>query len=134
MAETNRKIALITGGSQGIGAATARALVHKGYFVVINYSSNTTAAENLVAELGADNAVAIKADASLVSDTVSLVDTVVSKYGQIHALICSAGRLGLQDISETTEAGFDSLFAINVKGPYFLAQVRLIVCSLRCSC
>ncbi|CAD0097082.1 unnamed protein product [Aureobasidium mustum] len=122
MAETNRKIALITGGSQGIGAATARSLVQKGYFAVINYSSNTTAAESLVAELGADNAVAIKADASLVSDTVSLVDTVVSKYGQIHALICSAGRLGLQDISETTEAGFDSLFAINVKGPYFLAQ------------
>ncbi|CAD0089783.1 unnamed protein product [Aureobasidium vineae] len=133
MAETNRKIALITGGSQGIGAATARALVEKNYFVVINYSSNTDAATNLVAELGFENAVAIKADASLVSDTSSLIDTVVSKYGRIHVLICSAAKLGLQDISETTEAGFDALFAINVKGPYFLVQVSLLVCPWRVS-
>ncbi|CAD0114887.1 unnamed protein product [Aureobasidium uvarum] len=122
MAKTNKKIALITGGSQGIGAATVRALVEKNYFVVINYFSDTVAASNLVSELGAENAVAIKADASLVSGIDSLIETIVSEYGQIHVLICSAAKLGLQDISETTEAGFDALFAINVKGPYFLVQ------------
>ncbi|KAI5209065.1 hypothetical protein E4T39_01085 [Aureobasidium subglaciale] len=107
MALTNRKILLIEGGSQGIGAAAARVLVEKDHFAVINYSSNTATATNLVEELGATNAVAMKADASLISDTNTM------------------------DISETPENGFDSLFAINVKGPYCLAQrVRVLVKTL----
>ncbi|THZ86190.1 NAD(P)-binding protein, partial [Aureobasidium pullulans] len=122
MAQPDRKIALITGGSQGIGAATARVLVDKGFFVVINYSNNVQAAKKVIEDLGRENATSIMADASRVDEIENMVNTVVSMFGRIDALIANAAKLGLQDISETTEEGFDALFAINVKGPYFLAQ------------
>lgn len=77
MAESTRKTALITGGSHGIGAATARALVQKDYFVATNYSSNTAVAGNFDAELGDKNAVAIRADAILVPHTASLINPAV---------------------------------------------------------
>ncbi|THW87706.1 hypothetical protein D6D02_08784 [Aureobasidium pullulans] len=118
MAQPDRKIALITGGSQGIGAATARVLVDKGFFVVINYSNNVQAAKKVIEDLGRENATSVMADASRVDEIENMVNTVVSMFGRIDALIANAAKLGLQDISETTEEGFDALFAINVKGPY----------------
>ncbi|THY34418.1 NAD(P)-binding protein [Aureobasidium pullulans] len=113
MAQPDRKIALITGGSQGIGAATARVLVDKCFFV---------AAKKVIEDLGRKNATSIMADASRVDEIENMVNTVVSMFARIDALIANAAKLGLQDISETTEEGFDALFAINVKGPYFVAQ------------
>jgi 3-oxoacyl-[acyl-carrier protein] reductase len=118
-----RKVALITGGSQGIGAATARVLVKKGYRVAINYSSNSEKAEALVRDLGDQNAICIKADASKITGIECMVAETVQKYGKIDAVITAAARLGLQELADTVEAGFDDLFALNVKGPFFLAQV-----------
>lgn len=120
---TGRKVALITGGSQGIGAATARALANKGYRVAINYSSNSEKAEALVRDLGDQNAICIKADASKIPEIERMVAETVQKYGKIDAVITAAARLGLQELADTVEGGFDDLFALNVKGPFFLAQV-----------
>ncbi|KAI6826155.1 NAD(P)-binding protein [Hortaea werneckii] len=117
-----KKVALITGGSQGIGAATARVLACKGYRVAVNYSRNSEKAEALVRDLGDQNAICIKADASKIPEIERMVAETVQKYGKIDAVITAAARLGLQELADTTEVGFDDLFALNVKGPFFLAQ------------
>ncbi|RMZ10970.1 hypothetical protein D0860_03637 [Hortaea werneckii] len=117
-----KKVALITGGSQGIGAATARVLACKGYRVAIYFSRNSEKAEALVRDLGDENAICIKADASKIPEIERMVAETVQKYGQINAVITAAARLGLQELTDTTEVGFDDLFALNVKGPFFLAQ------------
>ncbi|EXJ87959.1 3-oxoacyl-[acyl-carrier protein] reductase [Capronia coronata CBS 617.96] len=120
------KIAVITGGSKGIGAATAQALVALGAKVVINYSRDGSAAEHLVQKvLGADNAHAVQADAGSIQGIESLVAATVAKYGKIDILIPNAGILPMRDVENTTEADFDQAFNLNVKGPFFLVQKAL---------
>ncbi|KAH0141448.1 hypothetical protein KCU67_g14487, partial [Aureobasidium melanogenum] len=122
MSPMSKKVALITGGSQGIGAATARLLASKGYFVAINYSSNTAKAEGLVKELGEQNAMSIQADAGQVSDVERMVQKTAQRYGRIDALVAAAAVFSLQEMADTAEGRFDSMMALNVKGPFFLAQ------------
>ncbi|KAI1471133.1 NAD(P)-binding protein [Daldinia caldariorum] len=121
----NGKIALITGASKGIGKASAIALARLGATVVINYSSDDQAAQDTLAEvqkLGAGEARLAKADASSVAGVQSLVKETVDTYSKIDILVSNAGVLPMKDLEHTTEADFDRTFAINVKGPYFLAQ------------
>lgn len=119
----SRKVALITGGSQGIGAATARLLASKGYFVAINYSSNTAKAEETVKELGEQNAMSIQADAGQVTGIERMVQRTVQGCGRIDALVAAAAVFSLQELAGTTEDRFDDMMALNVKGPLFLAKV-----------
>ncbi|KAK5999693.1 hypothetical protein QM012_005099 [Aureobasidium pullulans] len=122
MSPMSRKVALITGGSQGIGAATARLLASKGYFVAINFSSNTAKAEKIVKELGEQNAMSIQADASQISEVETIVQKTVQRCGKIDAIVAAAALFSLQDIADTSESSFDKMMALNVKGPFFLAQ------------
>ncbi|KAH0187124.1 NAD(P)-binding protein, partial [Aureobasidium melanogenum] len=122
MSPMSKKVALITGGSQGIGAATARLLTSKGYFVAINYSSNTAKAEEIVKELGEQNAMSIQADAGQVSDIERMVQKTAQRCGRIDALVAAAAVFSLQEMADTAEGRFDSMMALNVKGPFFLAQ------------
>ncbi|KAI1617110.1 hypothetical protein EDD36DRAFT_415985 [Exophiala viscosa] len=120
------KVALITGGSKGIGAATATALSKLGAKVIINYNSDSAAADTLVSQLGgAQNALAVRADASNLSGIETLVSETVSHFSKIDILIANAGILPMKDIESTTEQDFDRAFAMNVKGPYFLVQKAL---------
>lgn len=119
------KVALVTGGSKGIGASTVAALVKLGAKVVINYSRDAAAADALVTKLGADKAYAVQADAGSVQGIESLVQATVDKYGKIDILIPNAGILPMKTVGNTTEADFDRTFALNVKGPYFLVQKAL---------
>lgn len=116
------KIALITGASKGIGKATALRLASDGARVVINYSSDKQAADEVVQQIGANNAVAIQADASKVSEIELLVKKTVDLFGKIDILIACAGMLPMSPLEATSEELFDKIFALNVKGPYFLAQ------------
>lgn len=117
------KVALITGGNKGIGRATAIRLAHDGAKVAINYASSSEAADEVVKALGPDNCVAIKADASDVKSIDRLVAETVKKFGKIDILIPNAGIMPpMKDLSTITEEMYDNTFALNVKGPLFLAQ------------
>ncbi|KAI1101482.1 NAD(P)-binding protein [Jackrogersella minutella] len=119
------KVAIITGASKGIGKASAVALARLGATVVINYSSDEQAAQEALAEvkkLGAGEAHLVRADAGTVAGVQSLVKQTVDAYSKIDVVVANAGVLPMKDLEHTTEADFDRTFAINVKGPYFLAQ------------
>ena len=107
----------------GIGKATVLGLAKAGASVVINYASDASAANELVEQIGNAKALAIKADAGNVSDVEMIIKQTVDKFGKIDIVIPNAGMLLLKDLENTTEEDFDTIFAINVKGPYFLVQV-----------
>jgi 3-oxoacyl-[acyl-carrier protein] reductase len=119
------KVALITGSSKGIGAATAIHLASLGANVVINYASSSAPAEKLVASLGSENAIAIEADISTLSGIQSLVDETVAKWGKIDIVVANAGVMKLAELEHLTEEAYDKMFNTNVKGPLFLVQVRI---------
>ena len=119
------KVALITGGSKGIGKATVLALAKAGAKVVINYSADARAADELVKEIGSDRALAVKADAGNVGEIDKIIKQTVDKFGKIDILIPNAAVLPMKDLENTTEDDFDATFGLNVKGPYFLIQVCL---------
>jgi len=116
------KVALITGASKGIGRATVIRLAADGAKVVINYSSDASAADSLVSQIGSENALAVQADAGSVPEIEKLVSETVKAFGKIDILIANAGILPMKDLASTTELDFDQTFGLNVKGPYFLAQ------------
>ncbi|KAK3897758.1 hypothetical protein C8A05DRAFT_19533 [Staphylotrichum tortipilum] len=116
------KVAIITGASKGIGRATAERLAADGASVVINYLSDSKAADELVAQIGADRALAVQADASKIPDLEKLVDAAVAKFGHIDLVMPNAGIMGMHTLSSATESAFDAHMALNVKGPLFLVQ------------
>lgn len=118
------KVILITGGSKGIGKAIAEQAAAQGAKVVINYSSDSTAANELVEKIGSQKALAVQADASSVTEIEKLVKQAVDKFGRIDVLIPNAAAAPMNDLESTTEKDFDQSFNMNVKGPYFLVQVN----------
>lgn len=120
------KVALITGGSKGIGRAAAEQLAAQGARVAINYSSDSKAADEVVAALGgADKALAIQADAGSMSDVKTMVEQTVAKFGKIDILVPNAGVMPLANLEALTEELWDKMNNVNVKGPLFLAKVGL---------
>ena len=83
------KVALVTGGSSGIGAATARQLAKRGWRVAINYSRNADAADKVARECG--DAIAVQADVADDAQCRRLVKTVLERFGAIDALVNNAG-------------------------------------------
>jgi 3-oxoacyl-[acyl-carrier protein] reductase len=119
------KVALVTGGSNGIGKACIERLAKDGASVVINYNRDSASAEALVSAIGSDSAVAVQADVSSIAGVGKLVDAAVAKFGKIDIVMANAGLMPMRHVENTTEQEFDQCFDMNVKGPYFLAQVSL---------
>lgn len=117
------KVAIITGGSKGIGRATALRLATEGAKVVINFSTDASAADEVVKLIGPDKCIAIKADAGDVSQLEMLVIETIKVFGKIDILVPNAGIMPMEDLESSQEADFDRTIRLNVKGPYFLAQV-----------
>ena len=114
----SKKIMLITGASRGIGAEIALLAASKDYFVVVNYTHNASAADQVVDTIkkNGGSAVAIQADCSKEFEIVRLFQE-VDQLGTIDTLIANAGIIGGQNpISETTEKQLKELFDINVIG------------------
>jgi 3-oxoacyl-[acyl-carrier protein] reductase len=118
------KVALVTGSSRGIGRAIAERLARDGASVVINYTNNAAEAEKTVAaiKVSGGNAFAIQADVGKVAEIVRLFDETIAHFGKLDILVNNAGIMFLKAVKDTTEADFDRIFAINVKGTFFACQ------------
>jgi NAD(P)-dependent dehydrogenase (short-subunit alcohol dehydrogenase family) len=120
-----KKVILITGGSQGIGASTARLAAKNGYMVVINYHQNHTAATELVREIEEDGgeAIAFQADVSDEKEIESLFVKIDSKVGSVTALVNNAGIIDSQmRFIDMTAARLHKTFATNVMGSFICAR------------
>ena len=113
-------VALITGGTTGIGRAAALELHHRGYAVVVTGKNPDTIAAAR-SELPDDVAV-VQADARNISDADRVADEIGTRHGRLDAVFLNAGTGIMQPIEQVTEATFDDTFATNVKGSYFTLQ------------
>jgi 3-oxoacyl-[acyl-carrier protein] reductase len=118
------KVALITGASRGIGRAIAERLSRDGAVVVVNFASNAVAARKLVSEIESSGgkAFAIQADVARVSEITRLFDEAIDHFGRLDILVNNAGIMFNRPVGDMTEAEFDRIFAINVKGTFFACQ------------
>jgi NAD(P)-dependent dehydrogenase (short-subunit alcohol dehydrogenase family) len=119
------KIVVITGGSRGIGAATARLAGAAGYSVCVNYRRNRDAAEQVVGDLEAQGtpALAVQADVSVEPDVMRLFDTVDRQLGCLTALVNNAGILETQMRVESMDAErLQRVLATNVIGAFLCAR------------
>jgi NAD(P)-dependent dehydrogenase (short-subunit alcohol dehydrogenase family) len=119
------RVVLITGGSRGIGAATARLAAARGYDVCVNYRRNSDAAERVVAEIEAagTRALAVAADVSVEADVVRLFDVCDAAFGRLDALVNNAGILDIQmRLDEMDAARISRVLATNVVGPFICAR------------
>jgi len=124
-------VALVTGGSRGIGRGIALGLVGAGFDLVLNYVANAVAAEQtrrdcLASAKGKSVRIEVcQADIARASDRQSLLAFARKQFGRLDLLVNNAGVAPSTraDILEATEESFDRLININVKGPYFLTQL-----------
>ena len=119
MASGERSV-IVTGSSQGIGAAIAERLAKDGWSVAINYSGDAQQANALAGKiLGAGGqAIAVKADVSISACVVELFDETEHAFGGVDAIVNNAGIMKLAPIAETEDDVFDRHIAINLKGVF----------------
>jgi NAD(P)-dependent dehydrogenase (short-subunit alcohol dehydrogenase family) len=119
------KVVLITGGSCGIGAATARLAAARGYDVCVNFRRNKEAAGAVVKEIEAAGAqaVAVAADVSVEADVIRLFEVCDAAFGRLDALVNNAGILEMQmRLDEMDAARISRVLATNVIGPFICAR------------
>ena len=117
------KVALITGGSSGIGLAAAKRLALEGAKVVIS-GRRQQELDRAVAEIG-HGAVAVRGDIAVREDLDAIMDVIATTHGRLDLLIANAGGGEFTPLGAVTEAGFDKYFNINVKGTLFTVQKAL---------
>jgi NAD(P)-dependent dehydrogenase (short-subunit alcohol dehydrogenase family) len=124
-AVTPAKVLLITGGSRGIGAATARLAARAGYAVVVNYATNQAAADAVAGELRdrGGEAFPVQADVSRDADVVRMFEAIDARFGRLDALVNNAAIVDLATTVEQMSAErITRLFAINVLGSFLCAR------------
>ena len=115
-----QRIALVTGGSRGIGAAIVRRLARDGHAVAINYASSAAEAEALAYEIRAagGRALAVRADVSQAAEVRAMFDQVEAELGRIDVLVNSAGILKMVPLADTSDELYEQTFGINTRGTF----------------
>src|SRR3979411_2522358 len=121
------KVALITGGSRGIGAAIAKRLAADGANVAITYTKGADAAAAVVKEIerAGRKAIAIQADAADADAVKAAVEKTVTTFGRLDILVNNAGTAVPKRFEETTLEELDRLMDINVRGVFVATQAAL---------
>lgn len=123
------KVALVTGGSRGIGAAIVRHLRREGAEVAFSYARSADAAEALAAELAGDGGrvAAIQSDAADPEANAALIGEVVKRLGKLDILVLNAGISAGGLLESSTDDDFDRIVAVNVRAPFISARAAAAV-------
>ncbi len=123
--DVSGKVAVVTGGSRGIGAMIAEGFVANGVRTYIS-SRKADACEAMAAQLSSQGeCIPVPADLSSAAGIRALADTVRARESKLHVLVNNAGATWGEPIDSFPEAGWDKVMDINVKGPFFLTQALL---------
>jgi 3-oxoacyl-[acyl-carrier protein] reductase len=127
MPKLKNKVALITGGSRGIGAAIAKRLAHDGASVAITYAKDANAASAVVQEIerNGGKAVSIQADAADAKAVKAAVDKTVATFGRLDVLVNNAGTAIPKTFEEATLEEMDRVIDINIRGVFAATQAAL---------
>jgi len=119
------QVLLITGGSRGIGAATALLAAQRGYAVAVNYASNSLAADEVVRTIraGGGTAIAVQADVGDEAQVLAMFEKVDARLGRLTALVNNAGVVDVQArVEQMSVARLERMFRINVIGSFICAR------------
>lgn len=118
------KVAVVTGGSRGIGRAIALRLADEGAPVAFSFIRDQRAADEVVAaaRVSGVQAVAVRADQGAIADQQRLLATARDRFGGLDILVNNAAIAPVQQIVEVSDADYDRVMAVNAKGPYFAMQ------------
>ena len=124
---TSSPLAIITGGSRGIGRGITLALARAGYDCLINYHSNAAAAQEVQRQVqsAGRRATTVRADVASPADRQAILDEALKEFARIDLLVNNAGIAPTvrADLLQATEESFDRVLGTNLKGPYFLTQL-----------
>jgi 3-oxoacyl-[acyl-carrier protein] reductase len=127
MSQLANKVAIVTGGSRGIGAAIAKRLASDGANIAITYTKGADAAASVVKEIEQSGvkAVAIQADAADADAVTAAVEKVVATFGRLDVLVNNAGTAIPKPFEETTLEDMDRVIGINIRGVFVATKAAL---------
>ncbi|WP_321911882.1 3-oxoacyl-ACP reductase family protein [Paraburkholderia sp. J11-2] len=125
--DLNNRVALVTGGSRGIGRAIAVTLASAGAAVAVNYRQRADEARQVVTQIesAGGRALALRADVSSASEVAAMIGEIERGLGAVDILVNNAGTGTITDIESLTEAEFDRTLAVNLKSAFLCTQAVL---------
>ena len=124
MSDLKNRVALVTGGSRGIGAGIAVALAGAGADIAVNYREQRTAAQSVCKEISSlgRNAIAVQADVSRAQEITGMVSEVETSLGSIDILVNNAAIAQPRAFEEITETEWDQILGVNLKSVFLVTQ------------